>query len=86
MQVKLKKGLGSNTGSNRIHLCCHSSFGLGEAISRESSEIQNEGVGILVMKSLHKSREILAQLVNMLQLIPAVDSQTDDLTVSIRII
>lgn len=86
MQVKQKIGLGPNTGSNRVHLCFHSSFGLGEAIRRESSEIQNKGDGILVMKSLHKSREILAQLVSMLQLIPAVDSQTDDLTVSIRII
>lgn len=66
MQVKLKIGLGPSTGSNRVHLCCQSSFELGEAISRESSEIQNEGDGILVMKPLHKNREILTQLVSML--------------------
>lgn len=68
MQVKLKLGFSPIAGSHRDHLCCHSSFGLGEAISRESSEIQNKGDGILVMKPLHKNREILTQLVSMLQL------------------
>lgn len=68
MQVKLKLGLDPNAGSHREYLWCHSSFGLGEAISRESSEIQNEGDEILVMKPLHKNREILTQLGSMLQL------------------
>lgn len=68
----------------------HSSFGLedcglGEAISRESSEIQNEGDGIVVIKPGLRIRKILTQLVSMLPaLIPAMYQPIDYVTVSIR--
>lgn len=54
-------GHSPSTGSNREHQWSRSSFGLGETVSRESYEIQNEGDGIIVLKPPHESRKILWQ-------------------------